>query len=243
MFFSKSFLFTIATAIALPLVASAGSPDFATLELSQGAANASAGPRTVPAKSVAVPGDVSPEARVLIAAPYGVPAWNANPASADEWRALVKHLADAALPELAEGRKLLGVTMTPTVIGGVKAFVFMPRTMPEAHRNQLIINVHGGGYVYGPGESGTAEAMLMAAYGGYQVIEFDYRMPPDSPYPAAMDDAMAVWKAALTTHDARHMAIVGTSTGGGMTLAMILRAKAEGLPLPARLRPARPGRT
>jgi monoterpene epsilon-lactone hydrolase len=58
-------------------------------------------------------------------------------------------------------------------------------------------------------------------------------MPPDAPYPAAMDDAMAVWKAALAMNDPSRMAIVGSSTGGGMTLAMILRAKAEGLRLPA----------
>ena len=240
MLFSRTSIVTIAMAVAVPLAASASGSDFATLELSQGRANAIAGPRSVPAKIVSVPGDVSAEAHVLIAAPYKVPDWNANPASADEWRALVKKLADAALPDLAKGRRQLGVTMTPMMIGGVKAFVFRPRTMPEAHRNQLIINVHGGGYVYGPGESGTAEAMLMAAYGGYEVIEFDYRMPPDAPYPAAMEDAMAVWKAALKTHDARHMAIVGTSTGGGMTLAMILRAKAEGLPLPAAIAPGTP---
>ena len=80
----------------------------------------------------------------------------------------------------------------------------------------------------------------MAAYGGFKVISFDYRMPPDFPYPAAMDDAMAVWKAALTLQDPRNMAIFGTSTGGGMTLAMILRAKQEGLPLPAAIAPGTP---
>ena len=122
----------------------------------------------------------------------------------------------------------------------MKCFVFTPKDIPEAHRNQLVVNVHGGGYVYGPGVSGTAEAMLMAAYGGYKVIEFDYRMPPDFPYPAAMDDAMAVWKAAVAMQDPSRIAIVGTSTGGGMTLAMILRAKAEGLPLPAAIAPGTP---
>jgi monoterpene epsilon-lactone hydrolase len=130
--------------------------------------------------------------------------------------------------------------MTPTVIGGVKGFVFTPKVIPPAHRNQLIINVHGGGYVYGPGESGTAEAALIAAYGGYKVIEFDYRMPPDAPYPAAMDDAMAVWKAAVKMHNPKQMAIIGTSTGGGMALAMILRAKKEGLPMPAAIAPGTP---
>ncbi len=214
--------------------------EFKALEAPQGAANVKAGPRAIPAHVIPVPQDVSPAAQALIAAPYRAPAWNANPASADEWRALVKKLADASLPGLASARATLGVTMEPTVIGGVKGFVFTPKEIPEAHRNQLIINVHGGGYVYGPGESGTLEAMLIAAHGGYKVIEFDYRMPPDAPYPAAMDDAMAVWKAAVTMQDPKRIGIVGTSTGGGMLLAMILRAKAEGLPMPAAIAPGTP---
>jgi epsilon-lactone hydrolase len=220
--------------------ASAEMPNFSTLEPVQNAANATPGSRSVPAKIVPVPQDIGPAAQALVAAPYRLPAWNANPATAEDWRVLVRKLADAALPGLAKARETLGVTMEPTVIGGVKGFIFTPRIIPEAHRNQLIINVHGGGYVYGPGEAGTAEAMLMSAYGGYKVIEFDYRMPPDAPYPAAMDDAMAVWRAALTMQDPSRMAIVGTSTGGGMTLAMILRAKQEGLPLPAAIAPGTP---
>ncbi len=222
----------------MPALAQA--PDFATLEAAQGAANAKPGPRSAPPRVFPVPQDISPAAQALVGAPYRVPAWNANPANPDEWRALVKKLADATLPSLAAARKTLGVTMETTTMGGVKCFVFTPNTMPEAHRNQLIINAHGGGYVYGPGESGTAEAMLIAAYGGYKVIEFDYRMPPDTPYPAAMDDAMAVWKAALAMQDPSRMAVIGTSTGGGMTLAMILRAKQEGLALPAAIAPGTP---
>jgi len=227
-------------ACALSTPALAQTPSFASLEASQNSANAAPGPRTLPAKVVPVPQDIGAAAQVLVAAPYRMPAWNANPASPDDWRTLVKKLADASLPGLAKAREMLGVTMEPTAIGGVKGFIFTPKSMPDAHRNQLIINVHGGGYVYGPGESGTAEAMLMAAYGGYKVIEFDYRMPPDAPYPAAMDDAMAVWTAALAMQDPSRMAIVGTSTGGGMALAMILRAKQEGLALPAAIAPGTP---
>ncbi|MGI4950267.1 MAG: alpha/beta hydrolase [Janthinobacterium lividum] len=229
---------TVASLLSLPALAQ--TPGFAALEGPQNAANAAAGPRTVPMKVIPVPQAVGPAGQALVAAPYRVPAWNANPASADEWRALVKRLADAALPVLAKARETLGVTMETTVIGGVKAFVFTPKSMPDAHRNQLILNVHGGGYVYGPGESGTAEAALMAGLGGYKVIEFDYRMPPDAPYPAAMDDAMAVWKAVAAMQDPSRIGIVGTSTGGGMTLAMMLRAKAEGLPLPAAIAPGTP---
>lgn len=80
----------------------------------------------------------------------------------------------------------------------------------------------------------------MAAYGGYKVISIDYRMPPDAPYPAAMDDVTAAWRALVKTVDARRIGIEGTSTGGGMTLALVLRAKAEGLPLSAAIAPGSP---
>jgi len=85
-----------------------------------------------------------------------------------------------------------------------------------------------------------AAAILLAGFGGFKVISVDYRMPPDFPYPAAMDDAMAVWKAAVKMAKPRNMAIFGTSTGGAMTLAMVLRAKAEKLPLPAAIAPGTP---
>src|ERR1700730_15511985 len=112
--------------------------------------------------------------------------------------------------------------------------------MPEANRNRLLVHVHGGGYVLSPGESGTREAILTAGYCRIQVISVDYRMPPDFPYPAAMDDAMAVWKEVVKTNNPKNTGIFGTSTGGGMTLAMVLRAKAEKLPLPAAIGPGTP---
>ena len=215
-------------------------PDFAALETSQNAANAQPGPRTVPGRAIPVPDTVSPALQQTIAAPYRVPAWDLAPKSADEWRQMVAKLAEAGAAALPALREKLGVTSQAVVIGGVPAFIVAPKTIPAKNRNRLLVHVHGGGYVYNPGEAGTTEAVLMAGFGGFKVISFDYRMPPDHPYPAAMDDAMAVWKAALKMQKPRNMAIFGTSTGGGMTLAMILRAKAEHLPLPAAIAPGTP---
>jgi epsilon-lactone hydrolase len=214
--------------------------EYATLEAAQNAANAMAGARTVPGRVIPVPNTASREFQATIAAPYRVPNWNADPKSAEEWKELVNKLASASAAAQVGIREKLGVTLEPTVIGGVKAFILSPKQIPAVNQNRLLVHVHGGGYVYNPGEAGTGEATLMAAYGGFKVISFDYRMPPDHPYPAAMDDAMAVWKAALGLQNPRNMAIFGTSTGGGMTLAMILRAKQEGLPLPAAIAPGTP---
>ena len=232
----------VAAVLALSIPAWAQENSFSALETPQNAANAKPGPRTVPGRALPVPDEpgLSKAALALIAAPYRTPTWNASPPDANAWRTLVKQLADASLEPLAKARAALGVSMQQTTIAGVNCYVFTPKSMPDAHRNQLIVNPHGGGYVYGPGVSGTAEAMLMSALGGYKVIEIDYRMPPDAPYPAAMDDSMAVYKEVIKTTDPKRIGIVGTSTGGGMTLAMILRAKAEGLPLPAAIAPGTP---
>ena len=224
-----------------PALALEANPDFKTLEGPQAAANSAPGPRALPTRVIPVPAaDMSPQAQALAAAPYRAPAWNADPVDDAAWRVLIKKLADASLPPLAQARETLGVSMESITLGGVPGYVFTPKTMPDAHKNQVIYNIHGGGYVYGPGVSGTAEAMLMAAHGGYKVYAVDYRMPPDAPYPAAMDDAMAAYKAVLAMSDAKHVAVVGTSTGGGMALALMLRAKAEGVPLPAAIAPGTP---
>jgi acetyl esterase/lipase len=232
--------FALTVALALPGIAQQAPPDFASLEAAQNAANTTAGPRVVPGRSIPVPSTASPQLQATIAGPYRVPNWNADPKSAAEWKELIGRLAAAGAATQKGVREKLGVSMETSTIGGVKVFVLTPKNIPAANRNRLLVHVHGGGYVYNPGEAGTGEATLMAAFGGFKVISIDYRMPPDFPFPAAMDDAMAVWKEAVKMQNPRNMAIFGTSTGGGMTLAMILRAKQEGLPLPAAIAPGTP---
>ena len=87
-------------------------------------------------------------------------------------------------------REALAVKLEPLTIDGVKAYALTPAVIPPENRNRLLIHVHGGCYV-----SNTGEATMMAGFGRFKVISVDYRMPPDHPYPAALDDAMTVWKA------------------------------------------------
>src|SRR3954470_24322900 len=145
-----------------------GPADFATLEAAQNAANAQAGPRAVPARVIPLPQTVSPEMRQIIAGPYRVPNWNAAPKNAEEWKTLINRLADAGAKAQVGIREKLGVSMQSAVIGGVKAFIIQPKELPAVNANRLLVHVHGGGYVYNPGEAGTGEATLMAAYGGFK---------------------------------------------------------------------------
>ena len=98
-------------------------PDFATIEAQENAANNKPGPRTVPGRAIPVPGTVSPQLQATIAAPYRIPAWDADPKSAAEWKDLITRLANAGAAARREAREKLGVTLEPTAIGGVKAFI------------------------------------------------------------------------------------------------------------------------
>jgi acetyl esterase/lipase len=204
-----------------------------------GTAHALDGARQVPAREIPVPPTASSELQALIAPPAN-PSWNTHPKSAEEWKAFVRQRAELALKGLPALKEKMAVTVEPGTIAGVAVFTVTPREIAEANRNRLLVHVHGGGYVLSPGEAGLPEALLMAGRGHIKVISVDYRMPPDFPYPAAMDDAMAVYKEVVKTTDPRRIGVLGTSTGGGMTLAMVLRAKAEGLPLPAAIAPGTP---
>jgi epsilon-lactone hydrolase len=212
---------------------------FVTVTTGSGLCYADTSIRHLVERDVAVPNTVSPAMQAVIGRPLS-PIWNMHPKSAEDWKALVAKVANDVAATLPDLRKHMGVNVEPTMIGGVKGYIVTPDSIAESNRNRLLVHLHGGGYVLFPGESGTREAILMAGYCRMKVISVDYRMPPDFPYPAAMDDAMAVWKEVVKTNNPKNMGVFGTSTGGGMTLAMVLRAKNEGLPLPAAIAPGTP---
>ena len=82
-------------------------------------------------------------------------------------------------------------------IDGVHVYRVTPETIPARDAKRLLIHVHGGCYVLNPGEAALPEAVLMAGFSHIPVISVDYRMPPTAYFPAALDDAMTVYKAAL----------------------------------------------
>ena len=193
----------------------------------------------VPSKVLAVPTDVSPELQQLIAAPLN-PDWDARWSTGAEWRKAADALAARTAPERIAMQRRLQVTVTPGMIAGVRVFTVKPAEIPPAHRDKLLLHLHGGCYVLYPGESGTTEAVLMAALGHYTVISVDYRMPPEGYFPAALEDAFAVYRELIKTRPPRHLAVFGTSAGGALTLELMLRARQTGVPLPAAIAPGTP---
>jgi epsilon-lactone hydrolase len=197
------------------------------------------GPREVPAKTVPVPETASPQIQKQIAAPL-TPTWNVIPTTPEGWKEQVNAGYEATMKGLPALREALNVKVEPMTIDGVKAYMVTPAVIAPENRNRLLVHVHGGCFVSFPGESGTVEAIYMAGFGKFKVISVDYRMPPDHPYPAGLDDAVTVWKAATKMARPKNMAIFGSSAGGNLTLAMVLRARQEKLPLPGAIAPGTP---
>jgi acetyl esterase/lipase len=95
-----------------------------------------------------------------------------------------------------------------------------------------LLYLHGGGYF---ACSPKTHRSITGAYAirGFDVFSPDYRLAPEHPFPAAIDDALAVYRAMLATVPEGQFAIGGDSAGGGLTLATLLAAKSAGLPMPA----------
>ena len=196
--------------------------------------------REAPARPLPVPTTVSPGIQKLIAA-HPNPAWSFVGKSKEEWQKFIDNGAANAVRTFPAKMEALRVKYEPTMIeGGVKGYIVMPETIPPHHADKLLVHVHGGCYASLGGEASVDEALFMAGIGGYKVLVVDYRRPPEFPYPAALDDAMPAYKAALKMADAKKIAIFGSSAGGALTLTMVLRAKKEGLPLPAAIAPGTP---
>jgi acetyl esterase/lipase len=146
-------------------------------------------------------------------------------------RAAIRAAAANHLKPLNKGRaKRFGVDVAKGKIAGVPV-KFVRRRYADIGDQRLLINFHGGGFMVDAGS--LTETIPIAGLTGIPVVTVLYRMAPEHPYPAAVDDALAVYKEALSQRPARSIAIYGTSAGAVLTLQLLARIKAEGLPMPA----------
>jgi acetyl esterase/lipase len=115
---------------------------------------------------------------------------------------------------------------------GVRVYVATPDDL-RAGDQAVYLDIHGGSLLWGGGPSCRAMGVITAATVRAKVWAVDYRLGPDHPYPASLDDCVAAYRALLRQHPPEQIIIGGASAGGNLAAATILRARDEGLPLPA----------
>lgn len=131
----------------------------------------------------------------------------------------------AVLPE--------GTVRSAATLGGVPA----ERIVTAASNpSRALLYLHGGAYLVGSPVTHRAVAAHLAHATGAVAHVLDYRLAPEHPYPAAVDDALAAYRALLDSGlTPEQVVVAGDSAGGGLTLALALRARSVGVPLPAAL--------
>ncbi len=125
----------------------------------------------------------------------------------------------------------IGADVTVEPIGGIPGERL---TAKDARPGTAILYLHGGGYAIGSPRSHRHLAADLARAARTMVLLPDYRLAPEHPYPAAVDDALAAYRHLLDSGIAANRIVIGgDSAGGGLTVATMLAARVAGLPLPA----------
>ena len=186
------------------------------------------------ARVIPVPMTISEQGRRVLSGPSRVAMSNVLPPVHDKaaWKAMVSQM-DATLIALIGPRlPTQGYTQKTRVVAGVTVHVITPAGVAPDDPH-VFLDIHGGGFVFGGGECCRLMAIGMALRLGVRLVSVDYRMPPDHPYPAGLDDCLAVYRNLLETHRPEHIVVGGVSAGGNLAAALTLRARDEGLPMPA----------
>jgi epsilon-lactone hydrolase len=193
------------------------------------------GPRTIPS-----PRSISLEARTSLArlidadgtplnAAYPLPA----PDDRDGW---VRLQTAAGAQYAASMRRLSGELRSSVETIRVGSALVHVATPADAGRSEgAFVDLHGGALVLGGGEACMIGARTQADQHGLRCYGVDYRMPPEHPYPAALDDCVAAYRHVVEMHDPAGVIVGGRSAGGNLAVSMLVRARDLGLPMPAGL--------
>lgn len=116
-------------------------------------------------------------------------------------------------------------------LGGIPGLRF---GSPQERKGKVLLYLHGGAYVIGSARGYRSLAAELGRAAGATTYAIDYRLAPENPIPAAIDDAVAAYRALLGQgHAPSDIVIAGDSAGGGLTLAMLVALRDAGMPLPA----------
>ena len=173
----------------------------------------------------------SPEAKAGYAQLFATD-HHAPPADADiaTRRAYYDRFNSALARRAAE---IYPVRIEHKVFGGVRAEVITPKEGVAANeRYRILINLHGGAFLWGEGSGGEIESIPIASVGRVTVITIAYRQGPEYKFPAASQDVATVYRMLLKDHDAKKIGIYGCSAGGILTAEVVAWLQKEHLPMP-----------
>ncbi|SEM96919.1 Acetyl esterase/lipase [Sphingomonas gellani] len=184
----------------------------------------------VPAFSLPPSSQLSPEARKVLIRMREETAPKSIAGDIVKQRAFYQAWNDRRLVEM---HRVFATRTAHELIGGVAVDIVTPTGgVPPAQANRVLLNVHGGAFMWGSGSGALVEAIPIAATMKVKVITVDYRMTPEHHYPAASEDVTAVYRALLKRYRPENIGIYGCSAGGVITAQATAWIHRQRLPRP-----------
>jgi monoterpene epsilon-lactone hydrolase len=188
----------------------------------------------VPARFIPVPKTISPEAQAVLTQPnpYGGES-EPHPSDKAAWEKRSRERNEAFTRMLAarfaseQPEKL-----TEHELSHATLYEIEPTSLSDRHATKALFYVHGGGFTMGSGIGAAYAVFALAKLAGLRTFSIDYRMPPQSPFPAGLDDAVEAYRFVLDRYGASNVAVYGPSAGGALAASCLLKARDSSVPMP-----------
>jgi epsilon-lactone hydrolase len=187
----------------------------------------------VPARLIPTPTTVSPEAQAFLSRGLGVMPPEIPHTDKEAYRRYIA-MVDQAMTPIAEARaKPFPAAIAEHRLTHCTLYEVTPESMQPANAEKAILHIHGGAFIVGGGRTAAYTAQTIAGRAGLKSYSVDYRMPPDFPFPHGLDDCVEAYRWLLERYAPENIALEGSSAGANLVAATILKARDQGLPLPA----------
>ena len=183
---------------------------------------------------IPMPRTISAEAQAFLANPM----FQSPPASpalddAAGWKAYAAGIDAAMIAAMKANVHRTPGTLREHRLAHGTLFEAIPEALRPGGEDRAVLNIHGGAFICGGGEAAALAGVQLAGRTGLKCYSLDYRMPPDHPFPAAVEDSCEALRFVLARHDPAHVALYGGSAGANLVAVAVWLGRDEGLPLPA----------
>lgn len=188
------------------------------------------GPRHIP-----IPGFLSAEAREFLRSQPAPRRAYPSPGDIPGWRALIESFDSTYFDSMQPTLQGAIASVEETRINDVVVYAGRPKSHAGSTGSWVNLSLHGGALVFCGGKAVAVDATLAVIRTGCLSFSVDYRMPPDNPFPAGLNDCIAAYCGLLESHAPANIVISGRSAGGNLAAAATLKIRDLGLPLPGAL--------
>lgn len=150
----------------------------------------------------------------------------------DAWRTYIEQSGRWLAAGMEAAAKAFPARIDTHQLPNTELYEIVPDALAPATEDCAIFYLHGGAYIHGAGMTGAYMGAPLAGHAGMRMFAVNYRMPPDHPFPAGLNDAVDAYQMVLERFRPEKIAVAGGSAGGGLAAALILKVRDLGLPMP-----------